>query len=194
MNLKQVVAFSVMALFTTAAFSGDIDHHKIEVKVIADDGNGPTHLILDSEELGFNLDDMQVGENQSIVDEEGRPILISRTEDGFVFDVDGRKIEMPAFDEQGEGRHRVKMIEVESEADVHIISGGPGKHHAMGPHSMMAKEGVMIISGKEIDVATQQVIRDALQSAGHETVHFAGGHGGGPHQVKIIKKVVEVSE
>ena len=165
MNLKQVVAFSVMALFTTAAFSGDIDHHKIEVKVIADDGNGPTHLILDSEELGFNLDDMQVGENQSIVDEEGRPILISRTEDGFVFDVDGRKIEMPAFDEQGEGRH-----------------------------AMMAKEGVMIVSGKEIDAATQQVIRDALQSAGHETVHFAGGHGGGPHQVKIIKKVVEVSE
>jgi hypothetical protein len=50
----------------------------------------------------------------------------------------------------------------------------------------------MIFSGKTIDEATQQIIRTALESAGHDNVHFAGGDDGGPHRVHVVKKFVEV--
>ena len=195
MNVKQLIVFSVMALFATAAFSGEKTHHKLKVEVIADDGDEPTYLVLDSEELGFDLQDMQVGENQSIVDKEGRPVLITRNEDGFVFDIDGKQIALPAFDGPHDGNHRIITHDFapDTDVDVHVISGDVGGHRALAPHPMM-EEGVMIVSGKEIDAATQQVIRDALQASGHETVHFADGAEGGPHQVKVIRKVVEISE
>ena len=167
MKFKQFAVFVVIGLFAATVWSGEETHQRIEVKVISDDGGDRTHFVLDSDELGFSLHDMQVGENQSVVDKEGRAVLITRTEDGFSFEVDGQIIDMPAFD---------------------------GMHPSMAPHAMMADEGVMIISGKEIDEATQQVIRTALESAGHEGVHFVGGGDGGPHQVRVIKRVVEVSD
>jgi len=46
--------------------------NKMKIKVIADDGDGETYLTLDSDDLGFNLHDMAVGENRSIANKEGR--------------------------------------------------------------------------------------------------------------------------
>lgn len=105
MTFKQFAVFVVMGLFATTVWSGEESHQKIEIKVISDDGGDRTHLVLDSDELGFNLHDMQLGENQSVVDKEGRAVLITRTEDGFTFEVDGKTIEMPAFD----GLHERKV-------------------------------------------------------------------------------------
>ena len=72
-------------------------------------------------------------------------------------------------------------------------------HHVMhdgdAPNVMietMDGEGVMIFSGKEIDDATQQIIRTALESAGHAYVHFAGGDGDVPHGGHVVKKVIEI--
>jgi len=93
-------------------------------------------------------------------------------------------IDMPAFDEFAPDVY----------VDVRVMHKGMGMHAGMAPHAMMEDEGVMIISGKEIDAATQQVIRTALESAGHDSVHFAGGGEGGLHQVRIIEKVVEVTD
>lgn len=187
MTGKQIATLLATALFATAAYAGEKGQHKMEIKVIADDGEGETHLTLDSADLGFNLHDLEVGENRSIVDKEGRPILITRTEDGFAFDVDGKTIDMPAFD----GAHEAGNVWVTkgdhmADVDVRVIRGGM-------PHKeMMGDEGVVIFSGKEIDAATQQLIRTALESAGHENVHFAGGDEDGPHAVHVVKKVVEV--
>ena len=167
MKFKQFAVFMVIGLFAVTVWSGEESHQKIEIKVISDDGGDRTHFVLDSDELGFSLHDMQIGENQSVVDKEGRAVLITRTEDGYSFEVDGKTIDMPAFD---------------------------GMHPGMAPHAMMEDEGVMIISGKEIDAATQQVIRTALETAGHESVHFVGGGEGGPHRIHVIEKVVEVTD
>ena len=169
MNAKQTATLLATFLLATAAYAGEQEHHKMEIKVIADDGDGETHLTLDSDDLGFSLEDMQVGENRSITDKAGRPVLITRTDDGYSFNVDGKTIDMPAF-----GKH--------------------GKH-GDASHVMIKKmdgEGVMIFSGKEIDDATQQIIRTALESAGHENVHFAGGDGDAPHGVHVVKKVIDI--
>ncbi len=189
MKAKQLATLVATVFFATAAYAGEQAHHKMEIKVIADDGDGQTQFVLDSDDLDFNLHDMQVGENQSIVDKDGRSILITRGEDGFTFDVDGKTIEMPVFGGHDDGYVWVAGGDHTGDFDVDVRV----VHDGMAPRAM-GMDGVMIISEKEIDEATQQVIRTALESAGHEGVHFAGGHEGGLHQVKVIRKLVEVSE
>jgi len=172
MKFKQLAVFVVIGLFATTVWSGEKAHHEIKIAIIESDGDGEMRIELDSDDLGFNLQDMQIGENRSIVDKEGRSILVTRGEDNFTFEVDGKTIDILAPD---------------VDVDVHVM------HDGMAPMAM-GMEGVMIVSEKEIDEATQQIIRTALESAGHENVHFAGGHEGGPHQVHVIKKVVKVSD
>ena len=186
MNAKQAATLLATILFATAAYSGEKEHHKVEIKVIADDGDGETYLALDSDDLGFNLHDMEVGENRSIVDKEGRSILVTRGEESFSFDIDGKTIEIPAFEGHGGGDVWASKVDHVEDINVHVM------HDGMAPNVMIDDEAVMIFSGKAIDEATQQIIRTALESAGHENVHFAGGDDGGPHGVHVVKKVVEV--
>jgi len=82
MNAKQTATLLATVLFATAAYSSENPHHN-----------------------------MQVGDNRSVVDKNGRSILVTRAEENFSFDIDG----------------------------------------------------------KTIDAATQQIIRTALESTGHET-------------------------
>ena len=195
MKAKQIATMLATVLFAAMAFAGDKEHEKIEIKIITDDGDDATHMVINSDDLDIDLHDMLVGENHSITDKEGRPILITRTADGYSFDVDGKTIDMPAFD----GAHESGKVWVmkgdhgdDVNFDVQILHDGASGDHTMAMRAF-GPEGVMIISDKEIDDGTQQLIRTALESAGHESVHFAGGHGsGGPHRMHKIKKVVEV--
>ncbi len=193
MDFKQLAVIVFSALLATAAYSGD-KHHAIKVEVESDDADGIISMVLDSEELGFDLHDMQVGENQSVVDKEGRAVLITRTEDGYSFDVDGKTIDMPAFDGLHEDMTFVSdgAFARDVDVDVRVIGSSSGGHHRMSRHAMLTEGGIMIFSGKEIDASTQQIIRDALAASGHDEVNFVGGHDGGPHQVKVIREVVEV--
>ncbi len=187
MNLKETAVLIAVCLFATAAYSGEKIHHKIEVVVVGADNDGETRLVLDSDDLGFDLHDMQVGENQSIVDKDGRAILVTRTEEGFTFDVDGKKIKMPLFEGHGDPSVWFGDGDYMADIDVHVM------HDRMSAKSM-PMEGVIIFSGKEIDTATQQVIRDALELAGHTEVSFAGSDDNARHHVRVIKKVVEVTQ
>ena len=190
MRVKQLTMLAVIGLFATTVWSGEEMHHTMKIAIVEADGDSETRIELDSDDLGFSLHEMQVGENRSIVDKEGRSILVTRGEENFTFEVDGKTIEMPVFGGHDGANVWVSKGEFESDVDVDVRV----MHDGMAPHAMFAEEGVMIISGKEIDEATQQVIRTALESAGHDKVHFAGGREGGPHQVHVIKKVVEVSD
>ena len=195
MKAKQIATILATVLFAAMAFAGEKEQHKMEIKVITDDGSDATHLTLDSADLGFNLHDLEVGETRSVVDKEGRPIQITRNEKGFAFDVDGKKIDMPAFDgAHGDGNVWVMKGDHGDNIDVDVEmlhEDGPGRHKMAT--RVFGTEGVMIISEKEIDEATQQLIRTALESTGHEDVQFVGGHSdGGPHRVHVVKKIVEV--
>lgn len=166
---------------------------KMVVAVVADDSGEETRIELDSDELGFDLHDMQQGENRSIVDKNGQTILVTREADGFRFDVNGKTIRMPAFHGDRHGEHH-EMIEIDGadadDVDVRVIrSGHPG--HTHGP------EDIMIMSGKPIDDATRHAINSLLESAGHTSdVRFIDHEApnGGPHRIKVIEKRVEVAE
>ena len=187
MKLKQIAVLIAACLFATTAFSGEQIHHKVEVVVVGADNDGETRIVLDSDDLGFDLHDMQVGENQSIVDKDGRAILVTRTEEGFTFEVDGKTINMPLFEGHGAPNVWINKGDHTSDFDVHVM------HDGMSADSVHM-EGVIIFSGKEIDAATQQVIRTALESVGHSEVSFAGGDEHGQRYVRVIKKVIEIAE
>lgn len=181
-NLALLVAFLGLA---TAALAGEDARTKMKIAVIEGDGEGETRIELDSDELGFNLHDMQEGENRSIVDKNGRSILVTREADGFSFEVDGKTIKMPAF----HGRHHGPVWIDGEDVDVHVMRDMKFK----GMHD---PNHIMIMSGKPIDEATQQAIKSLLESAGHDSdVRFVDRESrpGGPHRIKLIEKKIEAS-
>ncbi len=185
-KIKQLLGITLATVLAMSAWAGEKAHHEMKIKVISDAGDGET-VVIDSDDLNFDLQSMQVGENNSIVDKNGRAVLVTRTEDGYSFDIDGKVVEMPAFDDFG-ADNRVWVHgdgEGEVDVDVHVIAD----RHVT---EAMDLDGVMIVSGDNIDPATQQAIRDTLASAGHNEVSFAGGDASGDRQVKVIKKVHKV--
>lgn len=151
--------------------------HDLKI-VVADEADGEELRVeLDSEDLGFGLHELEVGETRSVVDREGRPVLISRTADGFTFDVEGRTIDvpdMPAHGAKHEQRHKV------------VMRRGGGPEHAPGD--------IMVFSGVPIDAATRDAIRSLLQGAGHDgEVRFIDHPmpPGAEKRVRIIEKRVE---
>lgn len=173
----------------TVALGGEHMQTRVAFAVVDSDSHGDFYLQLDSDDLGFDLHDMQEGENRSIVDQSGRSILVTREADGYRFDVEGRTIKMPLFDH--ELHSTVWMIDSDGsdfDFDIDVM------HHTSiaAAHGL---DGVMIVSQKPIDEATQQAIKSMLQSAGHgDEVSFidTDGSHGGPHMIKVIEKKVEV--
>ena len=192
---KIVLALGVLCL-AGVALAGEEVKTKITIAVVDDASDDDIRIELDSDELGFNLYDMQEGENRSVIDKSGRTILVTREADGFSFDVDGETIKMPAFDGDHHGMVWVDADQNE-EIDVHVMKEA-------GFVTAGSMDGVMIMSGKPIDEATQQAIRSLLESAGHssdvqfidhEGPHVSVPHGGsGPHSIKVIKKHVEITQ
>ncbi len=180
--------FALAALgLTAASLAGEAHKTKMNIAVVDDDGDGATRIVLDSDEIGFNLHDMQEGESRTITDSSGKNVLVTRTADGFSFEVDGKTIDVPAI---GEGYHGAMFISAEHEedVDVHVVRSGDWVP-ADGP------AGTMIITGKPVDEATQEQIRLLLQSAGHDgDVSFIDHEGPqtGAHKMKIIRKQTRV--
>ena len=140
----KLVAMTAAIGLAAIASAGEEKHAKIAIAV--DHGDGPVHVNLDSAQLGFNLHDMQEGENQAIVDEQGRTILITREADGFRFDVDDKSIKMPLLN----GDHE-SMMKIHSEHDenveVHVvkIDGDHDGNHD-GEHAVKIVKKVEVIS------------------------------------------------
>ena len=91
-----IIFFAVM--LSAATFASE-QHRQVEVLV----GTGGAHdgdftsFRFDSDEAGFDLDELQLGESRAYVDADGNNLFVVRTEDGFDFDLNGRKISLPGF-------------------------------------------------------------------------------------------------
>ena len=193
---KIVVSVAAIGLFGVAVAQ---DQTRVQIEVISDDGDhDAVRIELDSDDMGFNLHDMQEGENRSIVDKDGRTILVTRNADGFSFNVDGKTIDMPLI---ASGHHGVVIADAEhgENVDVRVM-----KHAGVGTPAHYGKvampvhmDGTMIMTGKPVDEATQQAIKSLLESAGHEgEVRFMDrerlheSH----KQVQVIEERIEISE
>ena len=146
-------------------------------------------IVLDSEELGFDLHSMQEGENHSIIDESGRSILITREADGFSFNIDGEVVEMPVlFGEY----HGMDWTADGDDIDVNVHVMHRAQIASMG--GMHDFDDTMIISRKPIDEATQGQIKSLLKSAGYESdINFVDREAAHGEQI-IIKKFTKTDE
>lgn len=188
MNILKAT-FAVASLMLAAVAVAD-ENIEMKIKIDIDDGSGgePIFLSLDSETMGFALHDMQLGEIQSVVDESGRSILITRETDGIKFEVDGKTINMPLFGAEHEAIWIDDGNFEDIDVQIHRIGGLVGHE---------GSDGIMIISGKAIDDATQESIRSLLLSSGHDDgVEFIDGGemGGGIHKKIIIKRKITSTE
>lgn len=187
MKLLKIVIFAASLIVAGVAIAGEPHQMKFKIAIAEDDGNGEVVVNLDSDDLGFDLQDLQEGETRSIVDESGRSILITREAKGYKIDVDGKTIEMPLF----ESEHGSMWVSDGYNEDVEIHMMGDAKFVSIGDFS-----GVNIISSEPIDEITQEGIKALLASSGHSgDVNFIDTSDGphGLHEVRIITKEV-VSE
>lgn len=182
MKLEKIAVLAFAVSLAGAVFAGEQKHHEMKFVFASDDGDD-VKVMLDSDDLGFSLDDLEVGESRSIVDDSGRTVLISRKESGLQIDVNGKTIDLPTLDIDHDGEAKDVDIRIVRDAEFVAVGEDPG---------------TLILTAEPVDAATQELIRTSLQSAGHSgEVRFidrAAHHGDGEHHVKIIKKHVEVSE
>lgn len=188
MKTLKLTAIAVLLIFGATAFSQEEHAMKIEVIVAEDGADATTSFSWSGADADFDMQDMQVGESRSIIDESGQSVLITRETDGFKVDVDGKTIMMPEM--VGIGAHGTSMAFVDGsdmDIDVQVVSDG----HFTGSGG---PPGVTVITDEALDDSTKASIEAVLQSAGRDDkVIFIDSSGGSDGQhVKIIRKHVEV--
>lgn len=199
MNLRAVGVLFWTCLIGTAAIAGEEYRTRIEIAV-DDDASGQQSFLFDSQAAGFDLDSMVVGETRMLTDEFGRTADLRRTDDGFEIDVNGKTVDLPDLHGTGlHGAHEVKMRVAGTDTDAVVVTDARKVKIIKSEHD----DGVTMISGSEIDAATRERIREALQAGGHDgDVLFVDGsefdadndhqvHG--RHGVRIIKQEVDVT-
>lgn len=107
-----LLALTALLLVTSFSFAGeDHDgerHHKVKIK-IAGDGNGVE---------SFDFGDIEVGETRQFFTDSGKEVTITRDEDNYTVNVDGKDIDIhtsghhgaSVIDIDGEEGHKVKVI------------------------------------------------------------------------------------
>ena len=117
MQAKSIAALTLAFAISVAAIAGEKEKEHIVLKI--DDGSGPVTVDFDSDETGFTMDELQLGESRTWVDENGSTTIVTRTEDGIEFNVDGEKINIDdlAGEQQHEEKHVRKMMFVDGEGD-----------------------------------------------------------------------------
>jgi len=188
MNTLKLAALAVLTIFAATTFAEEEHQMKFKIIVAEDGSDESTNISWSSADADFDMQEMQVGESRSIVDGEGRAILITRAESGFKMEVDGKTIDLPAM--PGMGVHGAHMAFVDADnmdIDVRVISDGDFMSSS-GP------EGVTIITDDALDESIKASIRAVLQSAGRDDdITFIDGSGGADaRHVKIIRKHVEL--
>ena len=189
MKTLKLLALAATLSVSFAALADVEEKREMKIVVDAQSVDGDSGFTWISDDAGFDMESMQVGETQSIVDESGRSVLITREEDGFRFNVDGETIVMPDM-----GQHTATLAmfdgsDMTADVDIEIIGGT----HAM-PTATGGPSGVTIITGDALDASTQESIKAVLLSVGRgDDVTFidSSGAGHGRH-VSIVRKQVEV--
>lgn len=120
-RIKGVAVFLMTLAMSVAAWAAETQEKRMKIVVETHDADESV-LRFDSDEAGFSLDELQLGESRSIVDKDGNTLFVVRTEDGFEFDVGGRKIEVPDLTAEGlEDMDIHEHVHVDGEHEEHEV-------------------------------------------------------------------------
>ena len=192
MTLRTLTVFFWVCLIGAAAVAGE--EQRTEIK-IAIDGEDTGHRVFhfDSEDSNVDLQELAVGESKVITDSDGNEVTVLRTENGFEFDVEGKKIEIAGM----HGEHDFEMLHEILEGEDVVVE----KHKQVRVIKTNDSNGVTIISGDEIDDDTRAKLEKVLKEAGKDgEILFLDGselsgdeQAHGKHEVRIIKKKIDVT-
>lgn len=186
MKTLKFLAVAMTLVFGAAALADVEEKHQMTIVIESESPDGTADFTWISDDPGFDMESMQVGETQSIVDESGKSVLITREVDGFSFNIDGETIVMPNMSDHPVHLAFVDGMDVGGDIDIEVI----GDHRMMSAH---ASNGVTIITGEALDASTQESIKAVLLSVGRgEDVTFIDASGGDGKQVRIMKKQIEI--
>jgi len=188
MEKLKLMIWAATLIFGATALADVEEKREMRIVVAGDASGDSTSFHWVSDESDIDMQNMQVGESQSIIDESGRSVLITREAKGFRFDVEGETIIVPEF---GDYEHIALMDGSDFSANIDV--------EIMGDHQMLASgspSGVTIISGEALDETTKESIKAVLQSAGRdgEVTFIDGGGAADGRHVKVVKKIVEVAQ
>ena len=188
-----VTAVFLASLFPSlAAHAGQASAQKLMIAI--DDGtdDGQIFIDLDDADEAVDIENLQVGESRSFIDQHGRSILITKTEAGLDLTVDGKVIELPSFD----GPHTGRSMSVDADVDVDITRRVHIERRVDGDDR--DRDAITIVSTSSIADATKDQIRSILSSSGHSgEIRFIDEQGfhdaasavdGDGHRIKVISK------
>lgn len=184
------------SLLCTPVFAQDpeIEHEtRINVIVADDVSDQATRIDWTTNDPNIDFMNMQVGESQSIVDESGRNILVTKEEAGLRFNIDGESVFVPDMGEAHSAHMTLVAADsgaiVDHDVDIEIIDGSSTA--TATSVAAPAMSGATIMTKEPLDAATQESIRSILLSAGENNVKFVDS-GKLNRQIKVIRKQVEV--
>ena len=98
MRAKELTIIFFALMLSAAALASEKQRH-VQIHVDAQDGHDSEmqSFRFNSDDAGFDLRELQLGESRAYVDADGNNLFVVRTEDGFDFDLNGRKISLPDF-------------------------------------------------------------------------------------------------
>ncbi len=171
MTFRLTLGLGLLAL-ALPGLADDGAETRYDVKIVTVDGDETVNVAFSSDDMGFDIAEMQVGENRSFTDDQGRNILVTREDSGFRLDVDGKTVEIPEIG----GIHG--MADIDDDVDM----DRQDRVERIGP------EGITILSDRTIDDATRQSIESVLRSAGYDdAVNFVE-----ESSAKKIEKVIRM--
>ena len=192
MKITQCLVFAIVPMFAATAVAEGEEQHEVKIVVAgAVSGDGETIHWTSGGMPGFDMHSMQVGETQSIIDEAGRSVLVTREEDGFRFDVDGKTVNVPAPGAPGDFVMFAGAQDAAATFDVAVLGDHPP------PPPFHGANMVTVITDEPLDAATQESIKAVLLSAGRdEEVTFIDRSKGfaGPRRIHAIRKTVEIEQ
>jgi hypothetical protein len=196
---RTLTVFLWCFLIATAALAGEEPKMKIEVAV---SGDGEEHKTFEWHGDSSEIDDLEVGESKTIIDDDGNEVTMTRTEDGLEIEVDGKHIDImhmgadidiDVMHDKGanvviHGEHDSEDVTIEKHKRVKIIRS----HDS---------DGVTIISSDEIDDETRARLEEVLKDAGTDgsVIFIDGSELSGDEQaqskreVRVIKKELDVT-
>lgn len=206
MKHRALVVFLWGCLIAAAAVAGE--QHESKIKIAVDgDGGEPKVFEWHSSDPDADLSNLEVGESKTLTGDDGQEVVVTRTEEGLAFDIDGEKLEMMNFSGDGEivvdidvehdGMAKHKIHKVHSDDKV-VINKSKNVKIIKSDHI----DGVTIISSGEINEEARARIKQVLKDAGTDgEVMFLDGselggdaHADGEHKVRVIKKKIETTD
>jgi hypothetical protein len=185
-KLRTFTVFLWGFLIAAAAVAGEQQETKIKIAV-ASDGNDAEVFEWHSADSGVDLTSLEVGESETITNEDGKEVTFTRTDVGFDIAVDGENIEVMKMHGDGEIDVEIETLhDSDTRVFLHKVSGSGDD------------AGVTIISTDAIDEKTRERIREVLREAGKDgEIMFLDGSepsGGetaqGKQEVRVIRKEV----